>query len=293
MLFFPLNYIFVWHALPATPEQIAKIVATNHMGDITIETNSQKKFQCNIYHKKECWTEHDTYYKPINLGKTLCLGDCLDKHTLHMMRSSYEVLFFARPSILYSLHDDGIIYVKRSGIILWPGYVMGAVFGSFCAFVVFLSNVVGDTEWKRPLARRFWRVVDQRRTEGLSKMTDNDEITQFLETQKKTLSHAEFLDLVLKMLEENPSREMRRLLRPPLLAYADVDRNKVANFLASFLSDPDPYERETIVHALITLALSPDDAAYKILEDYLGEVPTDENRKEVLTRRLEQIRRSK
>jgi hypothetical protein len=138
MLFFPARYFFAWHALPTSPEPIARIVATNHMGDVTIETMSNKKLLCNIDHEKECWVKLDNNYQPFNLGKTLCLEDCPDKHTLQMMSASYEILFFARPAILYALHDDGIIYVRHTGIIFWPGYIMGVILGGFCAFIVFL-----------------------------------------------------------------------------------------------------------------------------------------------------------
>jgi hypothetical protein len=121
-------------------------------------------------------------------------------------------------------------------------------------------------------------------------MTDSDEINQLLETQKKVLSHKEYLDLLFKILEENPSKEIFWLLRADLLAHAYVDRNRVANYLAQFLTDPNPYEREAIVHALIPLALRPEDDAYKILHEFLGEVPTKENRKMILSERLRQLR---
>jgi hypothetical protein len=143
--FFPARYLIAWHALPAPPEPAAKIVATNHMGDITIETFSNNKFLCNIGHEKECWTKLESNYKPLNLGKTLCSQDCLDENTVQMMMSSYEFLFFARPSILYALHDDGDIYVKQTGIVFWPGYVIAVLFGGFCAFVAFLCK----RQWQR------------------------------------------------------------------------------------------------------------------------------------------------
>jgi hypothetical protein len=144
VLFFPTRYILGWYALPAVPESVAKIVATNHMGDITIETISQKKFLCNIYHEDSCWSERDTNFKPINLGKTLCLGDCPDKHMIQIMRSRYEVFVFARISILYSLNEDGTVYVKRSGIVFWPGYIMGVVFGGLCTIVTFFVKRHGQ-----------------------------------------------------------------------------------------------------------------------------------------------------
>jgi hypothetical protein len=120
-------------------------------------------------------------------------------------------------------------------------------------------------------------------------MTDSDEIKQFLETQMKILPPKEFLDLLFQRLEENPSKEMRGLLRPYLCAYAEVNRNRVANYLAQFLSDPDPIEREIVIRELFTFPLEPEDDAYKILCEFLGEEPTKENRDRILSQRLSQM----
>jgi len=91
------------------------------------------------------------------------------------------------------------------------------------------------------------------------------------------------------MLEENPSKEMRWLLQPGLLAYSNVDRNRVANYWAQFLSDPDPLEREAVVHELYPLAVSPEDDTYKILHEFLGEESTEESLKRILSQRLKQL----
>lgn len=120
-------------------------------------------------------------------------------------------------------------------------------------------------------------------------MNDSDEIRQFLETQRKILPEKEFLDLLFQMLEENPSKEMRELLRPSLCAYADVDRNRVANYLAQFLSDPDPIWQKLVVNDLLTLPLESEDDAYKILSEFLGEVVTPENRKRIRSQRVDQL----
>lgn len=117
-------------------------------------------------------------------------------------------------------------------------------------------------------------------------MNDSDEIKQFLDTQMKILAPKEFLDLLFQRLEENPSKEMRSLLRPYLCAYAYFDRNRVANYLAQFLSDPDPIWRELVVHDLLTFPLEPEDDAYKILSEFLGEVVTPENRKRIRAQRF-------
>jgi hypothetical protein len=124
-------------------------------------------------------------------------------------------------------------------------------------------------------------------------MNDSDDIQQILETQRKVLSEKEFLDLLFQILEENPSKEIRWLLRPYLCAHADVNRNRVANYLAQFLSDPDPIEREIVVRELFTFPLEPEGDAYKILREFLGEEPTKENRDRILSERLRQLRGGK
>jgi len=120
-------------------------------------------------------------------------------------------------------------------------------------------------------------------------MIDSDEINQFLETQKSTLSDEEYLDLLFEMLEENSSKEMRWLLRADLLTYSYIDRNRVAKYLAQFLSDPVPFEREVIIMDLFLLALRPEDDAYKILREFLGEEPTEENRNRIISKRMEKL----
>jgi len=124
-------------------------------------------------------------------------------------------------------------------------------------------------------------------------MNNLEEIKQLLETQRKVLSEKEFLDLLFQMLEENPSKEIVGLLRPWLCAYSAVDRNRVANYLAQFLSDPDPVEREIALRNLFSFPLEPEGDAYKILREFLGEEPTKENRDRIFSQRLEQRLRGK
>ncbi len=120
-------------------------------------------------------------------------------------------------------------------------------------------------------------------------MSDNAEIEQFLKTQRKTLSATEYLDLLFQMLEENQSKEMRQLLIPHLCAYADVDRNRVANYLAQFLPSPDRWEQELAIQELLTIPFEPEDNAYKILSEFLGEVVTPENRKRIRSQRVDNL----
>src|SRR5688572_20246401 len=81
LLIFPARYFFVWHPLPTLPEPADKIISAN-LGDVIVRTISNKKFICNIFHEEVCWTEVD--YDPLELGTTLCAGDCPNKHAEQM-----------------------------------------------------------------------------------------------------------------------------------------------------------------------------------------------------------------
>lgn len=124
-------------------------------------------------------------------------------------------------------------------------------------------------------------------------MVDKDKLNQYLEMQKQTLSDQEYLDLLFKLLEEDPSKEMLWLLKHDLFMYSLDDRNRLANVLAPYLADPDPIDREKIVHTLFMLASAPGDDAHKILHEFLGEAVTDENKKRILSERLVQLRTGK
>jgi hypothetical protein len=138
LIFFPVKY-FSWHALPAPPEPVVKIVSANHMGDIIIITASKKKFICNLDSEKECWTEID--YEPLTFGKVLCfMQDCPDNHTMQIIKATGQFHNFGEISFIYSLLDDGIIYVKQTGFIYLPGYMMGAIIGGVCALIAFIAK---------------------------------------------------------------------------------------------------------------------------------------------------------
>jgi len=134
LTFFPARYFIRWHALTGTPEPVVKIISSNHMGEVIVRTLSNKKLTCNIYNEKSCWTEID--YDPWDIGKTLCfMEDCPDKNTVQMTKATGQAHSFGELSTIYSLHDDGIIYVKQTGFVYLPGYMMGAILGGFCASI--------------------------------------------------------------------------------------------------------------------------------------------------------------
>jgi len=139
LIFFPAKYFITWHTLPTPPEPIAKIISANHMGDIIIRTTSDKKFICNSYHEERCWIEID--YEPLVFGKVLCfMEDCPDNQTMQIIKATGRLHNFGELSFIYSLHDDGIIYVKHTGLVYLPGYMIGAIIGGFCAFIAFIGK---------------------------------------------------------------------------------------------------------------------------------------------------------
>jgi hypothetical protein len=141
ILFIPAKYFITWHALPNAPEPIAKIISTNHMGDVIVQTVSNKKYACDIYSEKECWTELDANIEPLNWGKTLCLmADCPGNHIVQITIASNASHGLAQVSTRYSLHDDGSIYVKQSGFIDYLGCMVGMFVGSLFAVIAFLGK---------------------------------------------------------------------------------------------------------------------------------------------------------
>jgi hypothetical protein len=139
LIFYPAKYFIKWHALPVPPQPVEKIITASHMGDIIITTTSNKKFICDLDHEKECWTEIN--YEPLVFGKVICFTtDCPDDDTKQMVEAVGQLHNFGELSILYSLHNDGSIYVKQTGIIYASGYLMGMVLGGVCAVVAFIGK---------------------------------------------------------------------------------------------------------------------------------------------------------
>jgi hypothetical protein len=141
LVFAPYRYFFMWHALPLPPEAGEEMLMTNHMGDVVVRTITNKMFRCNIYDKEACWFEQVTQYPPFDGSETLCFeGNCPDEHTVQMRKVSAALHGFGEPSTIYSLRDNGMVFVKQTGVIYWPGYVVGAVLGGICAFIAFTGK---------------------------------------------------------------------------------------------------------------------------------------------------------
>jgi hypothetical protein len=122
---------------------------------------------------------------------------------------------------------------------------------------------------------------------SLSEQTQNEErLDQKLAADEQNLPEKEFFELVIGMLEKDPSEAARDVLKKYLLIHSSVDQDRVARYLERFLSAPDPLERELAARDLAFLANEPDSLAYKILTDYLGEEPTADNKWKILNRRL-------
>lgn len=118
---------------------------------------------------------------------------------------------------------------------------------------------------------------------------DTEELQHYLESRRKDLSGKEFLALIFEMLEKDPPEEMRDILRVWLVACSHVDKDRVAQYWESYLSDPDPFQRESAALQLATLARGPDSLAYKILADYLGEAPAEDQEIDIIIKRLRNL----
>lgn len=120
----------------------------------------------------------------------------------------------------------------------------------------------------------------------LAEKAKTEELEQKLKAQEKKLTEKEFFELILDMLEKEPSEEARTVLKKYLLINSSIDEDRVARYLEQFLYDPDPMEREFTAHRLALLAHKPTSLAYKILTDYLGKEPTEDIKWKLLARRF-------
>jgi hypothetical protein len=100
---------------------------------------------------------------------------------------------------------------------------------------------------------------------------DTDKLQHYLESRRNDLSEKEFLALIFEMLEKDPLEEERDILRGWLLACSRVDEDRVARYWESFLSHPDPFQREVAALQLSMLDIEPNSLADRILTNYLGE----------------------
>gem|GEM_PF-5488942 len=122
--------------------------------------------------------------------------------------------------------------------------------------------------------------------EASGDLMNKDELKQHLETCRRSLSEEEFFSLILCMLENDPPKETRHLLKSRLLTYSFVDEDRVARYLEPGLYDIDPLKREETVLDLLTLARTSNTSAYKILTKFLGEEPTRDKLEKLIEERL-------
>ena len=120
----------------------------------------------------------------------------------------------------------------------------------------------------------------------LAEKAETEMLEQNLEARERELSQKEFFELVLGMLEKDPPKATREVLKRYLLINALVDEDRVARYLEQFLSDPDPMKRELAADDLVFFAHDPNSLAYKILTNYLGEEPTADNKWKIMARRF-------
>lgn len=98
-----------------------------------------------------------------------------------------------------------------------------------------------------------------------------EEIKQYLESRRKSLSEQGFFNLVFDMLENTATKETREILESYMVAYSHVDEDRVAHYLAQFLAKPDPHVLAFVLPELGKLAKRSDSLAEKILEEFSEE----------------------
>ena len=99
---------------------------------------------------------------------------------------------------------------------------------------------------------------------------NTEELKQYLEFCRKSLSEQEFFALILDMLENDPPEESRDILRAWLTALSYIDPDRVARYWESFLNDPDPFWREAAALQLGQMLYEPNSLIDKILSRHLG-----------------------
>jgi len=100
---------------------------------------------------------------------------------------------------------------------------------------------------------------------------NSEELKQFLETQRNSISEHEFFSLVFSMLENETTKETREILESYLVKYSHVDEDRVAHYLAQFLDNVDTHVLTFVLPELEKLARKPDSLAERIVVEYSEE----------------------
>jgi len=114
---------------------------------------------------------------------------------------------------------------------------------------------------------------------------NKEELNQYLETQSTNLSEEEFFALIIRLLEDNPSKEAQEILESYLMAYSFVDEDSAARYWEKSLSAPDPLQRLDAALKLSMLAGGPGSHAYNLLTQFLGEEPKQDRIRSILRER--------
>jgi hypothetical protein len=121
---------------------------------------------------------------------------------------------------------------------------------------------------------------------------NTEELKQYLESRRKSLSEQEYFELIFNMLEQDPPEESRDILRAWFTAFSHVDPDRVARYWEPFLSDPDPFWREAAALQLVQIFHERNSLADHILSNHLGvEVgkTTAEEQLDMIMRRLRNL----
>jgi len=121
---------------------------------------------------------------------------------------------------------------------------------------------------------------------------NTEELKQFLESRRKSLSELEYFNLILDMLEKDPPEDLRDILRTRLAAISHVDPDRVALYWEPFLSDPNPFWREAAAFHLSTIHYDLNSLTDKILSKHLGVkvgTTTAEEQMDMIMKRLRDL----
>jgi hypothetical protein len=112
-----------------------------------------------------------------------------------------------------------------------------------------------------------------------------EDLESQLEKIRQTVSPEEFVEILLKHLDQNPSIDDRDTYQAWLQAYGYKDR-RVIDYWRKLLSDDDQWQQERAVQNLFALCETGNTSACEVLREFLGEEPSGKIIKRRLSRKL-------
>jgi hypothetical protein len=115
-------------------------------------------------------------------------------------------------------------------------------------------------------------------------MTEENLETQ-LENIRQRVTQDEFIEILLGYLEQSLSEDARDIYQVWLQAYGYKDK-RVINYWRKILTASDPWQQERAVHNLFAFCESGNTVACEALREFLGEIPSQEELKMRVFRKL-------